>query len=364
MTICWCLLGAHAAATGRQKVAIVADVGVDDAAGLLWALASDQLEVLGVAATFGCHWDSRVTAANARRVLEVAGRPDVPVFVGSRWPFGSAGPSPTDGTLFHGDDGFGGVGGDVAQCAAAGCGGGVAVAAASTGPSAAEFLVQVARSHPGEVTLLCFSPLTDVALAAVLEPALPRLLRDLVIMGGSVYVPGNISPLAEANFGQDAAGAQAVLQAFAEKPPVLAPLDMTMRALINTSIVEELKASGGASARLWAEASGAYFRGYCDYNGYCGRVPLHDAHTVAFLTHPSLYADLTTVPLQVLVTRPGQIEHGMSLADRRLRGDQRTSAAEPLLKSAPAPEAPVRVLLDVDDEGFVRAFLEQLARLP
>eukprot|EP00927_Polykrikos_kofoidii_P049435 TRINITY_DN43486_c0_g1_i1.p1 TRINITY_DN43486_c0_g1~~TRINITY_DN43486_c0_g1_i1.p1 ORF type:complete len:380 (-),score=62.17 TRINITY_DN43486_c0_g1_i1:35-1174(-) len=364
----WCLFVASVAAGVRQKVAIVADVGVDDAGALFWALASSELEILGVAATFGCHWDVRVTAANARRVLKVAGRSDVPVYVGSRWPLGADRPLMRDGRLIHGNDSLGGLGdtSSALTCQDGGDGDRQCSEAADTtplyGPSSPEFLVQVARAFPGEVTVLCFSPLTDVALATLLEPSLPRLLRALVAMGGALYHPGNVSPLTEANFGHDAAAARVVVKAFAEKPLVLAPLDVTMKAFFKPSLTEKLKTSGSASARFFAEASKEYQRNYCEIAGECNGFPLHDAHTVAFLIEPSLYSNVTTVQLQVLVSKYGLPEHGMCLLDRRPKKQdfQAVSGSS----SFDVDEAPVRLLLDVNVTGFQYAFFEHITRLP
>ena len=84
----------------RRPVLIVADVGVDDAAALLWALGSPQLEILGIASSLGCHNDPLQTTNNARRLLVAANRSDVPVFVGARFPLGTSVPLEGDGSRF------------------------------------------------------------------------------------------------------------------------------------------------------------------------------------------------------------------------------------------------------------------------
>jgi purine nucleosidase len=151
---------------------IVADVGVDDALALLWAVASPSLDVLGVAASFGGHADPRMTARNALRVLAAANRSDIPVFVGSLYPFGQA--TMMRGNTFHGVDGFGDVPMMDSEPPAT---------EPSSGTSAAEFIAASARRHAGKLVVLCFSPLVDVALASLLEPTLPSLLSQLVVMG-------------------------------------------------------------------------------------------------------------------------------------------------------------------------------------
>ena len=103
------VVAATCAAIVAEKipVVLVADVGIDDAAALLWLLRSPSIELLGIAASFGCHGDVRQTAANARRVLRAAGKPCVPVHVGSRVAFGNWAPNEDDGKYIHGADGCG-----------------------------------------------------------------------------------------------------------------------------------------------------------------------------------------------------------------------------------------------------------------
>ena len=106
-----CAVISTAAVTAAEKipVVLVADVGIDDAAALLWLLRSPSVELLGIASSFGCHGDVRQTAANARRLLRAAGAPCVPVHVGSRAAFGNWAPNEDDGKYIHGADGLGDV---------------------------------------------------------------------------------------------------------------------------------------------------------------------------------------------------------------------------------------------------------------
>ena len=291
----------------KTKVIIVADVGVDDAAGLLWALDDYDdysLEVLGIAASFGSHPDPAVTANNARRVLEAAGRSDVLVFVGSRWPLGTTEPHQVDDVTrrFMGDDGFGGS----RECAAD---------QPESTMSAAEFIVTSARAHPGEITLLSFSPLTDVALASLLEPKLPSLLRRVVAMGGAIDAPGNVTPLAEANFNHDARAARIVVKSFGGVSPgklVLVPLDVTEQVIVTESDVRH-------APDIFTSAFTTFRGAYCDLLSACEGAPVHDAHVVACLTNPELY-ETKTVAIDVVVG-PGDDTNGMVVVDRRSWAD-------------------------------------------
>lgn len=330
-------------------------VGVDDAGAILWALGSDRLEVLGIVATHGCHWDVGVMAQNAERLLARAGRSDVPVFRGSRYPFGEDEPSSSDGTLFHGPQGFTFSFDDSTEddCKLE----------SDSRVSGAEFIAATARARPGQVELLCFSALTNVAVASLLEPNLPSLVARLVVMGGSVYAPGNISPLAEANFFHDAKAARMVIREFSEAETetpggemqpklVLAPLDVTLQAILGPELLARA-AEAGDAGRLFAQATPVYQKAYCEVAGRCSGIPLHDAHTVAFSEDPSLYPRTEVLHIEVLVSQLGDHAHGMSLIDRRLSGSE----------GANLKAGKVLVLLDVRAEEFSERFLDRLAAL-
>lgn len=358
------LLFAAAATLARapkpEPVILVADVGVDDAAGVLWALASPELEVLGIAAAFGCHWDVRVTAQNARRLLSAANRSGVPVLMGSRYQYGGSEPPSADGSFFHGPCGFGSTADGTCTEESRDAAEADRRISGSGGQSAAEFIAARARAQPGAVSVLSFSALTSVAIAIALEPALPRLLKRLVVMGGALYVHGNVSPLAEANFAHDARAARLVAESFGRGDGterraefVLAPLDVTMRSRVTPEQVTRVGETGGA-AYMFADACAHYQRAYCEVHGppFCDGVPLHDAHVVAWLTEPELYTNVSEAPIDVTVARAGDAVHGACVVDRRPG-----SAA----RRAQMPRA--RVLLDVDADAFAASFIERVSGL-
>ena len=344
------------ALSAPKPVILVADVGIDDAGGLLWAAASDALEILGVISSFGCHPDPVVTARNAELLLEAAGRSEIPVYIGadvdfrdkpSRWPPWKSTlgrrrgqPLQRDGRHVHGADGFGGVfAANETQCAAA------------KRESGAEFIAQTARARPGEVTILCFSALTNVALAATLEPALPSLLKELVVMGGSIYGPGNMSPLAEANFGMDATAARFVIDAFAPADDdavpkvVLAPLDVTHAALLTQAEVDAAGKTSRAAALL-SKAWTQYANFYCAAAGMCDGTPMHDAHTVAYAIEPSMYTNVTTLAVQVTAQHARDCRCCLSLLTSRrfpltagARHSARAAVARHVPRRSPLPAA-------------------------
>ena len=324
----------------KQPVILVADVGIDDAAGLLLAIAAPQLDVLGIAATFGCHKDTEVTARNAERLLMAANRSDIPVFRGAIHPLGKTSKLTRDGSFVHGSDGMGNLKDDEYYDA------GSCTPAAHDGASAAEFIAQSARRMPGEIVLLSFSPLTNVAYALALEPRLPTLLKSLVAMGGAIHTAGNASPLAEANFLHDALAAKVVVQAFSEEgacPLVIAPLDLTNAAVTMPTTIAAIGSGGGRAARMFADSWPVYQAAYCRLSGLCTGTPLHDVHPVAYLLSPELYTKHELVHLEVVVgAARDDPADGMSYTDGR--GSRATEAA-------PGRQT-VRVLLDVNMPKF------------
>ncbi len=181
-----------------HRVIYDTDPGVDDAMALYYALAHPDIDLLGVTTTFG-NVTVAQAACNALYLLAIAGRDQIPVTQGVAAPLVKAGEAPPD--HIHGADGLG----NLAQR--------VAAHNQLDARSSAQFIVDMARQYPGEITVVAVGPLGNLALALALEPALPRLLRKVVVMGGAVLEPGNVSPVAEANIWNDPHAADLVFTA-------------------------------------------------------------------------------------------------------------------------------------------------------
>lgn len=181
----------------RFKVIYDTDPGVDDAIALYFALAHPQIELVGITTTFG-NVSVDQAATNALYLTQLAGR-EIPVTrgVGTPW-VKSAGPAPD---FIHGGDGLG----NLPQRQAA-------LRTLDPRPSA-QFIVDMARADPGAITLVAVGPLGNLSLALQLEPELPRLVREVIVMGGTVAEPGNVSPVAEANIWNDPHAADRVFGA-------------------------------------------------------------------------------------------------------------------------------------------------------
>jgi inosine-uridine nucleoside N-ribohydrolase len=181
----------------RTKVIYDTDPGVDDAMALYYALAHPAIDVVGITTTFGNVSVEQATT-NALYLTALAGR-DIPVSRGVATPWFKHPEAPP--AHIHGADGLGNLGAR-------------RPAGQQADPrSSAQFIVDMARAHPGEITLVAVGPLGNLSLALQLEPQLPNLVREVIVMGGTVSEPGNVSPVAEANIWNDPHAADRVFTA-------------------------------------------------------------------------------------------------------------------------------------------------------
>ena len=182
----------------RTPLILDVDTGIDDSLALLYAAASPDAELVAVTCVAG-NVDARQVAANTLAVLELAGRGDVEVALGREVPL--VRPLVTTPET-HGPRGLG-----YAELPPA--------AAALSERHAVDVLIDEARRRPGELTLVTLGPLTNLALAVLREPELPRLYRRYVLMGGSYRSPGNTAPTTERNINVDPDDAKIVCSACA-----------------------------------------------------------------------------------------------------------------------------------------------------
>jgi purine nucleosidase len=281
------------AASTRLSVVIDTDPGVDDAWAILFLAAQPDVEIVAVGAAHG-NVPTATAAANALRVLDIAGLDHVPVAVGHPAPL----QQPLQTSEFvHGEDGLGGNAGPASP--------------RRTSPeSAAEQLVREARQRPGELTLLALAPLTNVALALRMEPNLPRLLRRVVVMGGAFRVPGNVTAWAEANSAHDPEAAEEVLRAGFDLTMV--PLDTTEHAWADENWLKRIADAASPAARFASSVLDTYVALYSNARGTVGCL-LHDPLAAAIMVDESL---ATYEERQVMVELAGHTR-GATLLDER-----------------------------------------------
>lgn len=238
------------------------DTGIDDALALALAVRSPEVDLVAVTTVAG-NVALAHTAENTLRVLAALGAGDVPVHRGCSRPLVRA---LEDARDVHGDTGLGGY-----ELPATARGG--------AKPSAPEFLIERIMANPGEITLVCTGPLTNLAVALSLEPGLPSAVRRLVLMGGSLG-RGNVTPYAEFNIYGDP---EAAAQVFAAFPLTMVGLDVTHQTLLTRAAWERLAALDSPTARLVYGVCGHTFtaRGKETF-------PLHDPLALGVALDPTL----------------------------------------------------------------------------
>ncbi|MBI4671917.1 MAG: nucleoside hydrolase [Chloroflexi bacterium] len=255
-----------------ESILIDTDPGIDDAMAILFALKSPELEVLALTTVFGNHF-VEVTTRNALRLLELAGRDDIPVARGASSPLVRDYTEPP--TFVHGQDGLGDAGLTSEPESEA----------AHT--RAAQFIVEAVMSRPGEITLTPIGPLTNIAMALKLEPRIVQAAKRVVLMGGAALAPGNVSPVAEANIFHDPEAAASVLSAGWEV--VMVGLDVTTKIHMTPQYIAAIAASKSAYAELVARVAPHYQNYHAREYGNDGTLHTHDPAAIAYLIRPTLF---------------------------------------------------------------------------
>jgi inosine-uridine nucleoside N-ribohydrolase len=292
------------------------DPGHDDAIALLLALASPELELLGVTTTYG-NQTLEKTTANALRVLELVGREDVPVAVGAGRPLER---ELAVAAHVHGETGLDGP----------------ALPPATTEPVSQDALAFIAERTPA--TLVATGPLTNVA--RYLDERGTDGIERVVLMGGAI-AEGNYTPAAEFNIWCDPEAAQRVFSSGLDVTMV--GLDVTHKALLGPAVEERLRAAGRIGTFV-AELNVFMSRYHRETYGWDG-APIHDAVAVAHVIDPDL---METRLRNVEVELQSELTRGRTVVDLWNRTDRRANA---------------HVGVDLDVDGFFELLVERIASL-
>ena len=309
-----------------RKIIIDTDPGQDDAVAILLALASPELEVLGITCVAG-NVPLHYTERNARIICELAGRTEIKVFAGCDRPMKR---TLVTAEYVHGKTGLDGI----------------------TLPDpvmplqdqhAVDFLIETLRAEPaGSVTLVPIGPLTNIATAMVRAPDIIGRIAEIVLMGGAYFEVGNVTPTAEFNIFVDPEAAAIVFGAGVKL--VVVPLDVTHKALTTRPRIEAFRALPGKIGSTVASWTDFFERFDLQKYGSEG-APLHDPCTIAWLLAPELFTG-RFVNVEIEVASP--LTLGMTVADW-------------WGVTGRAPNA--TFIGGVDADGFYTLLTERLARL-
>ncbi len=306
-----------------MKILLDCDPGHDDAIALLLALASPEVELLGVTTVHGNQTLAKTTV-NALKLLEFAGRTEVPVAAGADRPLRR---EPFVAAYVHGDSGMDGP----------------SLPAPSIEPveqHAVDFIADTVLAADGPVTLVPTGPLTNIGLFLARHPEAAARLERIVLMGGAIG-EGNVTPAAEFNIWCDPEAADRVFTSGLDVTMI--GLDVTHRAIVNTAHAEQLRAAGRVGAMV-AELLDFYGRFHRETYGWDGS-PIHDA---VALTHAFRPGIVETVRTGVRVDCGEELGRGRTNADLRGRMGWEPNAS---------------VGIDIDAEAFVELLLARIASL-
>ncbi len=345
-------------ARGPFRVIIDTDPGVDDALALLLAMRSPELKIEGITPVAG-NVPLELGLPNALRMVEIAGRADIPVAPGAKAPLLRR---LVTATYAHGENGLGGA----------------VFPDPKTKPiaePAAEFIRRIVRKYPGEVTLIPIGPLTNIAAALSPDTELAGMVRGIVLMGGSLS-GGNITPAAEFNIYVDPEAARIVFQSGV--PITMVGLDATRK----TSLTEEHVRRLEAAQNPVSQAAAKIGRSAITHNrerGFLVGPNMHDSLAVAAFLDPSI---LTFKEYYVDVEVYGELTAGETLGYSPSAGDLRrkpemekqaamnmsirgsaptlaSTRTSPVLRDRYVPNA--KVAVDVDSAKFFNLLIGRLS---
>ncbi|AZG44383.1 nucleoside hydrolase [Gordonia insulae] len=293
------------------------DTGIDDSLALLYLLARRDVDLIGIASTAG-NVPVDVVAANNLAWLELCGRTDIPVHIGSA--------TPLVAELMTTEDTHGPLGVGYAE---------LSPSMLSPSPlDSADAWIEAAATYPGELIGLVTGPLTSLAAAVRRDPGLPHRLARLVTMGGAFHVHGNTTPTSEWNVAVDPEAAAEVFDAAGVQPPIICPLDLTESVALTPDHLVRLAAAAGSNPvecpdagdelGLRSVADNVLIRHVTDALRFY--LEFHHAHDEGYIAHlhdpfaalVALAPDIvTTIPARVGVELTGTLTRGMTVADER-----------------------------------------------
>ncbi|MFD2332731.1 nucleoside hydrolase [Cohnella sp. GCM10020058] len=307
-----------------KKIILDVDTGIDDSMAIAYAVRSPELDVLGVTTCFGNTTVEEATR-NTLVVLERLGS-EAPVVAGAGKPL-FRGPTKGSTVEIHGEDGIG----NTYE---------TAPSRQALGGFAAGFIAEQIMRYPGEVTIVTVGTLTNLALAIMQEPRIVELVDRVIVMGGAVTVPGNVTPHAEANIYADPEAAEYVFKSGI--PLTLVGLDVTMQTLLPLARVQEWRSKSSAHAGMLADMTEFYIGAYERMYPGIGGCALHDPLAVGVAIDPSFVRHRR---MHVQVDLEGILSYGRTVGD---------------LRAKPASASNADVCLEVEADRFLAHFLSMV----
>jgi len=309
-----------------RPIIIDTDPGQDDAVAILLALASPELDVLGITTVAGNVPQPLVTT-NALRLCELVGRTDVPVFIGAHQPLVR---ELFTAEYVHGPTGIDGA--DLPD-----------PVTTAQPKHAVDFIIDTCLAAGTDGVTLCpVGPLTNIASAIAREPMIIPKIREIALMGGGFFAGGNTTPVAEFNIYVDPDAASLVFNSGV--PITMFSLDVTHKALVLPEDLDRIRAIDTPVGEAVAGMLGYYERHDVEKYGIAG-APLHDPCVIAYLIDPDLF---TGKACRVDVETESELTVGQTIVDW-----WGVTGAEPN----------TMVISEIDRSGFIDLVVERIAEL-
>jgi purine nucleosidase len=336
LSVCVALPANASAQAAPRRVIIDTDPGTDDAMAIILALNSPEFKVEALTVVPG-NVDARQGLENALKIVSLAGRCDVTVAGGAQHPLNQ---KLITAQFWHGKNGLANVELPPSKCKAD----------PRFGP---DLIIEMVHKYPHEITLIPVGPLTNIALAVSKDPSIAALVRDIVIMGGSI-TGGNVDGAAEANIYNDPEAAQIVFNA--GWMVTMVGSDVGERTLITRKYLAELQSSHGPQSDFIAKIADFYLT-RSEKSGYSGAA-MYDPLAVGIALDSTLG---TLKEMHVDVETKGEFTRGETVANRMgsnenniLHGDHYEIEGVTYLK----PNA--RVCLASDADRFLQLFVSRV----
>ena len=312
-----------------RKLILDLDTGIDDTLALAYTLASPEVELIGITATYG-NVRLETGMRNDLAILDLFGHPEVPVFPGLSHAPSKDGFAVSKTTEFiHGRNGIGEV--TIPDSARH----------AETTP-AVDFIIDAVHRYGRDLTYVPTGPLTNIAAAIAKDPSIADEIGHITLMGGALTQPGNVTPCAEANIDQDPESANALFHTRA--PITMIGLDVTHRTLLTHAETARWRELGTPRGTFLADMTDYYINAYAVNAPQLGGCGLHDPLAAATAIDPTL---VTTIDINLQVDLEGAFR-GRTIGDPKRINE---------------PAGTTKVAVDVDRERFLGLLMERLTAL-
>lgn len=318
-----------------RKIIIDTDPGIDDSMAIFYALNSPEIELLGLTTIFG-NASTEICTTNALRLLEIAGRSDIPVYRGAEKPISSELRGSPD--FVHGPDGQGNSNLSPPKTSV-------------QNETALEFLHKTIRDNPGEVTLVPIGPLTNIAELFIHDSSIDQDIKEIILMGGNAISEGNATPTAEANIINDPEAADIVFSANCEISMV--GLDVTNKVFMSKEEINILCQFNDPRSEHLKKIIPFYYDFLSSFFGLEG-MPTHDSSAITYLLDRSLFSTLNyPIKVETEGISRGKTWMGMGISRNEGGLSERLKPWE--------GRKNINVCVDVDAEKVISLILERLS---